>query len=394
MARDRRSHRGRGIRARARRRRPARLARAEGRLRSGCDPRSSASTSWTAGRCSPMPLSGSGLVLDKLEFRGELRSLLGPVKGEGAFVLNGQHYPFRFAVGRLGDDGAARVRLTSTRSTGRASPKPTLSVTVEAGVPHFEGTMHSRARSGARPQGASELIVEPWRVTEPDQGRQHERNARSDRVPVRTRRSRNQAARRRANDARRQAAARRRAVLGADRPRPHPGAAGGARPSSAAGAQGVRGTRPRARCALPFPVRIGLQVETLTLAGAPLQRFSGLFKSDGETWDIERLEFRAPGVTQVRLGGRVGLTPTGAVFKGPLEVDANDPRALLAWLTGSCRCAVGDLGPAARRRHADARQRRARRRGAQGGTRPHDDCGPPRLSLGRRWPPGAHRLAR
>ena len=35
--------------------------------------------------------SDSRLVLDKVEFHGELRSLAGPVKGDGSFVVAGQH---------------------------------------------------------------------------------------------------------------------------------------------------------------------------------------------------------------------------------------------------------------------------------------------------------------
>src|SRR5258708_24912380 len=60
------------------------------------------------------------LVLEKLEFRGELRSLAGPVKGDGSFVVAGLHYPYRLTAGRIGDDGATKVRLAA-RST---SPPP------------------------------------------------------------------------------------------------------------------------------------------------------------------------------------------------------------------------------------------------------------------------------
>ena len=60
---------------------------------------------------------------------------------------------------------------------------------------------------------------------------------------------------------------------------------------------------------------------------------SGDLKTDGETWDIESLDLRAPGITQVRLSGRFGATPKGVAFEGPAKVDSGDPRALLAWLT-------------------------------------------------------------
>src|SRR5262249_52423632 len=84
---------------------------------------------------------------------------------------------------------------------------------------------------------------------------------------------------------------------------------------------------------LPIPVRLGISVEQLTLAGASLQRVSGDFKIEGDNWDIETLELRAPGMAQVALSGRFGTLPKGVAFKGPVKVEANDPRALLAWLT-------------------------------------------------------------
>src|SRR5262249_6695590 len=49
--------------------------------------------------------------------------------------------------------------------------------------------------------------------------------------------------------------------------------------------------------------------------------------------DIKSLDLRAPGMTQMRLSGRLGTTSTGAQFVGSTKVEANDPRALVAWLT-------------------------------------------------------------
>ena len=55
--------------------------------------------------------SGAGVVLDKLWFNGELRSLAGPVKGEGGFSAEGERYFYRATAGRMGEDGAVRLRL-------------------------------------------------------------------------------------------------------------------------------------------------------------------------------------------------------------------------------------------------------------------------------------------
>ncbi len=288
--------------------------------------------------------TGSQLVLDKFEFKGDVRSLAGPAKGEGSFLLAGQHYPYRFSAGRLNDDGSIKVRLALDPIERSFTAEADLSIRIENGVPQFEGSLAFARAVGRAPAGAQALILEPWRVTGKIKGDSNE--ATLDQVelqygpddrPIKLRGGA-------------------RIVLGS---KPHLDgelfsaqidldrilalpAATARRPVPALK---VLAEHASGALRLPFPVRLGLQVETLTLAGAPLQRLSGLVKSDGETWDIERLEFRAPGITQVRLGGRIGLTTSGAVFKGPLEVDANDPRALLAWLTDRTDAQSAIAGP-------------------------------------------------
>src|SRR5580704_325632 len=55
--------------------------------------------------------SGRSLLLDRLGFSGEVRSLLGPVKGEGSVAVDGESYLFRIAADRAAADGAVKVRL-------------------------------------------------------------------------------------------------------------------------------------------------------------------------------------------------------------------------------------------------------------------------------------------
>ena len=56
--------------------------------------------------------SDTRVTLEKVEFRGDLRSLAGPVKGDGSFVVSGQRYPYRISTGRLAEDGGVKVRLS------------------------------------------------------------------------------------------------------------------------------------------------------------------------------------------------------------------------------------------------------------------------------------------
>ena len=143
----------------------------------------------------------------------------------------------------------------------------------------------------------------------------------------------------------RQPRAQRRAVVAADRSRPRPGAARGDAPP-AAGRRSRRWPSPSSRRrALPIPTTLSIGVENVTLGGATLARVGADVKTDGDGLDIERLELRAPGVTQVRLSGRLGATPTGARFEGTTRIEADDPRALIAWLTDRTEQQAAAAGP-------------------------------------------------
>src|SRR5262249_42218514 len=87
---------------------------------------------------------------------------------------------------------------------------------------------------------------------------------------------------------------------------------------------------------LPFSLKLRFSVESLTLAGSMLQRVSGGLRADGDSWDIENLELRAPGMTQIRLSGRFeaksGGATKGVAFNGPAKIDSGDAQAFFAWL--------------------------------------------------------------
>jgi uncharacterized protein involved in outer membrane biogenesis len=276
--------------------------------------------------------SGSRLVLDKLEFKGELRSLAGPVKGEGSFVVAGQHYPYRVATSRIADDGAMKVRLTVDPIDRPLTADADIAITVERGTPHFEGSLQLARPVGRAPAGAQSLITEPWRVTSkikgdgtaavldqielqygPDDraiklkgnanvtfGRQPELNATlsSPQIDLDRVSALPEAARRR------------------------PFVAIKTMAESFTGAFG-----------LPIPTTLSIAVESVTLGGATLARVSGVAQTNGDGLDIKGLELRAPGGTQVRLSGRLDPKPAGVQFSGSANVEANDPRALVAWLT-------------------------------------------------------------
>jgi large subunit ribosomal protein L24 len=84
-----------------------------------------------------------------------------------------------------------------------------------------------------------------------------------------------------------------------------------------------------------WPVALSIGVDAATLGGATLQGIAGDLRSDGATWTLDKLELRAPGFSQVKLSGTLYAAGRGLGFSGGANIDSNDPKNLLAWLTGS-----------------------------------------------------------
>ena len=117
--------------------------------------------------------SGSRLVLDKIEFKGELRSLAGPVKGEGSFVVAGQHYPYRISASRVADDGGVKVRLTVDPIDRPLTAEADVSIWIERGAPRFEGSVaFARAVGRAPASGGASAHHRALARHQPHQGRQ------------------------------------------------------------------------------------------------------------------------------------------------------------------------------------------------------------------------------
>ena len=274
--------------------------------------------------------SGYGMVLDKLDFKGELRTLSGPVKGQGSFYADGQHYPYRVAASRVGDD-RLRVRLNIDPIDRPLTADVEGFLSVESGAPRFAGSLTLARPLTRAPAGSQGEVLEPWRLTGKIDGNstravveQIEFQYGPDERPIRMR-----------GDARINfgASPRFTGVLSSpqvdldrilalpEAQRRSPLAAIRAFADYFAGSQ-----------RLPIPVSLGVSIESLTLAGATLQRFSGDFVSEANGWDIEKLELRAPGLSHLALSGGLGVAD-GISFAGQMRLVSKDPRTLIAWLT-------------------------------------------------------------
>src|SRR5262249_58828424 len=111
--------------------------------------------------------SDSRLALENLDFTGELRSLAGPIKGEGSFVIAGQRYPYRIASSGIAADAGTKPRFTLHPIGQPLTAEADLSIWIERGVPRFDGNVQLARAVGRAPAGAGSLIVQPWRVAPP-----------------------------------------------------------------------------------------------------------------------------------------------------------------------------------------------------------------------------------
>jgi uncharacterized protein involved in outer membrane biogenesis len=288
--------------------------------------------------------SDSRLVLDKMEFHGDLRSLAGPVKGDGSFVVAGQHYPYSVSTSRIADDGGVKVRLAVNPVDLPLTAEADLTIFIERGTPRFEGGIQVARAVGRAPAGAASLIIDSWRVASrikgdstaalldqielqygPDDraiklkgnanltfGRQPEVNGvlSSPQIDLDRVLGLPEAARRRPLVAIKTLAE---SFIAASR--------------------------------LPVPTTLSIGVENVTLGGAMLARVAADVRIDADGVDLKRLELRAPGVTQVRIGGRLRDAATGARFEGTTRIETNDPRGLIAWLTDRTEQQAATVGP-------------------------------------------------
>lgn len=286
--------------------------------------------------------SNGKAVLEKLDFSGEMRSLFGPFKGEGAFIVNGYHHPFRLSTGRV-SDSAFRVRLSTDPIDRPLLAETDGTLSWEAGEPRFEGVLTLTRRAATMRADGNAMVIEPWRATskvklnpasalleqvEFQYGPEERaiKLAGSANVRLGSRPLFEGALSARQIDVDR--------LVGTlDEPKRSPASV------AKAFAETFGVMRP------VLPVSLALSVDSLTLAGANLQMVGIDLRSAGDVWNLERLDFRAPGISQISLSGRVDIAPSGAGFAGAMKLESSDPKTLLAWFDGRAVTAPGQIKP-------------------------------------------------
>ena len=106
--------------------------------------------------------SGSRLTLQKLSFDGDIRSLLGPFRGEGTFVVGDEPYSYRISGGRGDADAGFRVRLGVVPSNYPLTTDIDGTLTVDHGAPQFDGTIALARPVGAALSSGQRVMSDPW----------------------------------------------------------------------------------------------------------------------------------------------------------------------------------------------------------------------------------------
>jgi uncharacterized protein involved in outer membrane biogenesis len=286
--------------------------------------------------------SNRQLMLDRLTLAGEFRSLLGPAKGEGRFEANGESYQYSVSASRL-EDEAVKLRIEIAPANRPWTAEADGILGFAGAAPEFDGTLKVARPAGMFDAAGRRVESVPWRAA--GHVKASAANALFDKAEFQYGPEERAIRLSGVANIKFGRAPRYEAVISGRQLDLDPFLAlpESARrlPFAAAQQFAELFTGP---LKLPIPGHVGIGIESVMLAGSPLREVRGDLSSDGDRWDIEHLEFRAPGFTSARVSGRLGFADHRATFRGPATIEANDPRALLAWLEGSPAAAHGASG--------------------------------------------------
>jgi uncharacterized protein involved in outer membrane biogenesis len=278
--------------------------------------------------------SGSRLVLQKLSFDGDIRSLLGPFSGEGGFVAGGEPYSYRISGGRVEGAGGLKIRLGVDPLSYPLTTDIDGTLAVEHGRPKFEGALALARPAGAALLSGQRVMSDPWRaagkiratpaaVSLQDLAFQYGPDERPLNFSGKAELKLGAAPRLEGTVAALQ--------MDVDRALADPDLTH--RPPLLLVKSLLGGFVAAAK--LPLPADVGVAIDAVKLGGAPIQSLHGTMHFSASGWSLNDIEFRAPGLTQVTVSGRLDDTAKGLAFNGPATLESADFDTLLAWLRGS-----------------------------------------------------------
>jgi uncharacterized protein involved in outer membrane biogenesis len=268
-------------------------------------------------------VGGTTHVLSELSASGELRSLAGPFRIEGGARLGERRWNARVSMGRIGGDAAGRLRLSVEAQDGGAALEADGTLALGE-VPQFEGRASlsleregHRARIGGNVRASTALLVLEGLQLSLDGADPPIELAGRVRVepPVRY------------IDV----------ALSAKRLDLDRTAANGNAPRDFSAARRTILEALPLLTALGYSGRVGLSAESVAAGAGLLREAQVELALRGDLVGVERLEARLPGRGLLRALGR---SDGRAVFAGEVVLEAEEPGALLRWLSGVSLVAV------------------------------------------------------
>ncbi len=274
------------------------------------------------------------LELNDIAFSGDVRSLAGSVRGDGNFMVSGIRYPFRISSGDSGDGRGTRVHLNIDPGARAVAADLDGVLRFETRAPRFEGAVTLAAPAKVTgSEGSQTQPSMPWRITAKVKadpaGAELQQVEASVGAEDRALKFVGLADVRfgaspllRATLSARQLDADRFAAKDNDK---------AAEPIQLLpGLRALAAAIPRA----PIPAKIDISAEQIMLGGRPLQNLAAGLYADDKSWTLDRLDFRAPGATEVAFNRTSAQAAQAGSFNGTLDVNSSDPDTLVAWLQG------------------------------------------------------------
>ncbi|KJC46030.1 membrane protein [Bradyrhizobium sp. LTSP849] len=268
--------------------------------------------------------SRATLELNDIAFSGDVRSLAGSVRGDGNFTAAGTRYPFRISSGPSADGSATRLHLNIDPGERAILADLEGVLAFDNRLPKFDGALTLAVPATKKPGEAGPT---PWKLTA--KLKADPAGAKFDQIDASF--GTDDAALKAGGvgDLRFGASPLLRAVLSARQ-------VDADKLTAKDNAEPLR-ILPALRAGLaaipqaPIPAQIEFNSDQIMLGGRPLQNITAELTTDGRSWTFQRLDLRAPGMTQLALNG---ATPGSDSFSGRLSIESSDPDTLVAWLQG------------------------------------------------------------
>jgi uncharacterized protein involved in outer membrane biogenesis len=287
--------------------------------------------------------SGARLAVERLNLTGEVGSLIGPFKVEGSFTAQGEHYAYRLSGSRRDDDGGMKVRLAIDPAERALAFESDGTVWIEGGSPRFEGSATLSRVVGTALPGGRVTVNDPWKVF--GKIKATTKTVLADQLELlfgpesRLVHLNGSAIMNLGRDSRIASTLTARQI---DLDRVLPNSEQKRLPFETIK---LLVDELAVAPAPPLPIRISLGVDSLMAGGATVSALRGDVENDAGGWNLDRLELRAPGATQMLITGKLALADRKVEFQGPVKVDSSDPAVFFAWIEGRSAAGRPPLGP-------------------------------------------------